>query len=107
MNLRWAWAISFMCLGLAACRAPGESGPIRWQRPDTDETRTLADERDCRRGAENEVGRETRQDRIFGDDGLSRPGSYDALIARHDARQRADRLVAECMRRRGYSPAPK
>lgn len=107
MNKRWAWIVPVVYLGLAACRAPGDSGPMRWQQPDTDEARTLADERDCRRRAESEVNRESRQDRIFGDDGLARPGTYDAMIARHDAKRRIDKLAAECMRRRGYSPAPK
>lgn len=107
MNIRRTWPLAFICLALVACRAPVELGPTRWQQPDTDEARTLADERDCRRRAESEVDRESRRDRIFGDDGLSRPGTYDAMIARHDAKQRADKLAAECMRRKGYNPAPK
>jgi hypothetical protein len=107
MSNRRAWAVAFLCVGLAACRAPGETGPVRWQHPDANEEKTLADERDCRRRAESEVDREGRRDRIFGDDGLARPGTYDAMMSRHDARQRVDRLTAECMRRRGYGPAPR
>ncbi|OHC82849.1 MAG: hypothetical protein A3G73_03805 [Rhodospirillales bacterium RIFCSPLOWO2_12_FULL_67_15] len=95
-------------LGLvAACRAPEDSGQVRWQQPNVDETRMLGDEQDCRRRATAEVERETRRERIFGDDGLARPGTYDAMMARFDARARADRLAAECMRRRGYAPAPR
>ena len=97
-----------IALGLvAACRAPEDSGQVRWQQPDVDETRMLGDEQDCRRRATAEVERETRRERIFGDDGLARPGTYDAMMARHDARARADRLAAECMRRRGYTAAPR
>ena len=112
MSNRRAWSVAFICLLLAACRAPGESGPGQsglgdWRRPDTDETRALADERDCRRLSQAEVDRESRRDRIFGEDGLGRPGTYDAMVARHDAQRRIDRLASECMRRRGYAPAPK
>ena len=97
-----------IALGLvAACRAPGGEGQIHWQQPDVDETRMLADEQDCRRRAAAEVERETRRERIFGDDGLARPGTYDAMMSRHDARGRTDRLAAECMRRRGYTSAPR
>lgn len=91
----------------AACRAPGDQDGTRWQKPDVDETRMLADEQDCRRGATAEVEREARRERIFSDDGLARPGTYDAMMNRHDARARADRLAAACMQRRGYAPAPR
>jgi hypothetical protein len=107
VNSRGAWALALIGLGLVACRAPGESPPTRWQQPDVDEARTLADERDCRRRAESEVDRESRRDRVFGDDGLARPGTYDAMMSRHDAKRRADKLFAECMRRLGYGPAPR
>lgn len=101
-------AFAFAWLGLtAACRAPEESGQIRWQQPNVDETQLLRDEQDCRRRALAEVERESRRERIFGDDGLARPGTYDAMMSRHEARLRADRLAAECMRRRGYAPAPR
>ena len=110
MSTRRAMSIAFalIWLGLtAACRAPEDSGQVRWQKPDVDEKQMLGDEQDCRRRALAEVERETRRERIFGDDGLARPGTYDAMMARHDARVRADRLAAECMRRRGYAPAPR
>ena len=92
---------------LAGCRAPGDSSPVHWQKPDTDEARMLDDERDCRRGATAEVEREARRERIFSDDGLARPGAYDAMMGRFDARARADRLAAACMQRRGYTSAPR
>ncbi len=99
---------AFVWLGLtAACRAPEESGQIRWQQPNMDETQLLRDEQDCRRRALAEVERESRRERIFGDNGLARPGTYDAMMSRHEARLRTDRLAAECMRRRGYAPAPR
>jgi hypothetical protein len=91
----------------AACRAPADPVPVRWQQPNMDEARTLRDEQDCRRRALAEVERESRRERIFGDDGLVRPGTYDAMMTRFDARARADRLAAECMRGRGYAPAPR
>jgi len=92
---------------LAACRQPEDLGKVLWQQPNVDETRMLADEQDCRRRANAEVEREARRERIFSDDNLARPGSYDALMFRHDAARRTDRLAAECMRRRGYAPAPR
>ncbi|MEK7246773.1 MAG: hypothetical protein AAB223_12225 [Pseudomonadota bacterium] len=99
---------AIVILGLtAACRAPGDSGGVRWQQPDVDDARMLGDEQDCRRRATAEVEREARRERIFGDDGLVRPGTYDAMMTRHDARARADRLAAECMRSRGYTAAPR
>lgn len=106
MNLRRAGLAAAAGLILAACAAK-DATPTRWRQPGTDETRALADERDCRRLAQTEVERDSRRERIFGDDGLVRPDSYDAMMARHDARVRIDKLVAECMRRRGYAPAPK
>jgi hypothetical protein len=72
-----------------------------------DEARVLADERDCRRRAEAEVERAARRERIFADDGLGRPGSFDAMMTRYDAQRRTTDLIAECMKRRGYAPAPK
>lgn len=105
MNLRRAGLAAAAGLILAACAAR-DATPTRWRQPDTDETRALADERDCRRLAQAEVERDSRRDRIFGDDGLARPGSFDAMMARHEARARIDGLIADCMRRRGYAPAP-
>ncbi len=100
------WALAF--LGLAgACRAPEDAGGIRWQKPDTSETQMLGDEQDCRRRAQIEGERDARRERIFGDDGLARPGSFEGMMSRHDATQRIARLAAECMRRRGYAPAPR
>jgi hypothetical protein len=92
---------------VAACRAPEGPGRVLWQKPDVDEKQALGDEQDCRRRAQAEVERESRRERIFGDDGLARPGTYDALMTRHEAGRRADRLAAECMRRSGYTPAPR
>lgn len=95
-------------LGLiAACRAPGDASGIRWQKPDTSESQALDDELDCRRRASAEIEREARRERIFTDDGLIRPGSLDGMMARHDATLRVNRLASECMRRRGYVPAPR
>ena len=95
-------------LGLAAaCQAPADQGGTRWQKPDVDETQMLTDEQDCRRRATAEVERETRRERIFGDDGLARPGTLDAMMTRHEANRRTDRLASECMRRLGYAPAPR
>lgn len=92
---------------LAACRAPEDLGQVRWQQPDVDETRMLRDEQDCRRRATAGVERETRRERIFGDDVLARPGTFDAMMTRHEAGVRTNRLAAECMRRLGYAPAPR
>jgi len=106
MNTRRSFPVFIAALALAACAAK-DATPTRWQQPSTDEARALADERDCRRLAHAEVERGSRRERIFGDDGLVRPDSYDAMMARHDARVRIDKLVADCMRRRGYAPAAK
>ena len=86
---------------------PEDGGGARWQRPDTGEIQKLDDEQECRRRAGAEVERETRRDRIFGDDGLARPGSLEGMMARHEATRRIAKLTAECMQRRGYGPAPK
>ncbi|MCC7016074.1 MAG: hypothetical protein IT564_02590 [Rhodospirillales bacterium] len=110
MSARRTLPIAFALVWLgsaAACRAPEESGQIRWQQPNVDEAQLIRDEQDCRRRALAEVERESRRERIFGDDGLARPGTYDAMMSRHEARLRAERLAAECMRRRGYAPAPR
>ena len=105
MNLRRTGLAAAAAFALAACAAK-DATPTRWQQPDTDEARALADERDCRRLAQAEVERDSRRDRIFGDDGLARPGSFDSMMARHEARSRIEKLIADCMRRRGYAPAP-
>ncbi len=92
---------------LAACRAPEEASKTRWERPDTNEIQQLKDEDDCRRRAKVEIEREARRDHLFSDDGVMRPGSFDAAMSRHDAARRIERLAAECLRRRGYAPAPR
>ncbi len=92
---------------LAACRAPEEANRIRWERPDTNESQQLKDEDDCRRRAKVEVEREARRDNIFSDDGVMRPGSFDASLSRYEAARRIERQAAECLRRRGYAPASK
>ena len=103
-----AAALAVVLLGLlGACRQPGDASGIRWQKPDTSETQMLGDEQDCRRRAQIEGERDVRRERIFGDDGLARPGSFEGMMSRHDATQRIARLAAECMRRRGYAPAPR
>ena len=90
---------------LAACRAPEDVGRTSWPRPETDEAQQLKDERECRRRAESEVERDVRRDRLFSDDGIMRPGSYDSMMSRHEAARRIERLTADCLRRRGYAPA--
>ncbi|MBM3564779.1 MAG: hypothetical protein FJX42_01535 [Alphaproteobacteria bacterium] len=90
---------------LAACRAPEDPGKIRWQNPAAGEEQQMRDERECRRQAEAETERAARRARIFDDDGLMRPGSYDAMMSRHEAVRQTNRLMADCLRRRGYAPA--
>lgn len=107
MNRRFFIALpAVAALGLlAACRAPEDVGRTSWQRPETDEAQQLKDERECRRRAESEVERDVRRDRLFSDDGIMRPGSYDSMMSRHEAARRIERLTADCLRRRGYAPA--
>ena len=101
------FALVLVGLALAACRAPEEANRMRWTRPDTQETQQFKDEGECRRMADAEVNREARRGAIFTDDALMRPGSFDASMSRYEAARRIERLAAECLRRRGYVPAPK
>lgn len=107
MIRRLGSALAIMAF-LAGCRAPAEEASrIRWQRPDTAETQQLKDENDCRRRASAEVERDVRRDNIFNDDAIMRPGSFEGSMSRYEAGRAIERLAAECLRRRGYAPAPK
>lgn len=105
-------SVVIVALALAGCAGPSDRGPGGWRQEGASETRANDDEAECRRRARADVEREVRRDLHggsgsgFDPDPIARPGAYESQIARHDARKRIERLTADCMRARGYSPKP-
>jgi hypothetical protein len=84
--------------------AMGCSIPAGWEKSGGDAARRRADTATCRGFADAEAGRMYDRDvpgTDFGDDGVG--AGFRTSMARHDAVGRRDRMIADCMLRKGYS----
>ena len=82
----------------------GCSAPIGWKKSGGDNTAGRSDTATCRGFADAEAGRMYDRDvpgADFGDDGVG--AGFRTTMARHDAIGRRDRMIAECMKSKGYT----
>lgn len=100
------WAAT--ALVLAACAVE----PVRWDKPGADDDRRALDLAECASLARNEM----RSHRSLAREGAPEPDA--ATIGRNedlsvmrrlreaDAQERRQELIGDCMRAKGYAPAP-
>ena len=100
---RWA----ALALALAACAAE----PVRWDKPGVDDYQRSRDLATCASLARNEMRshRALAREEGLGSDSAAIGRSDDAAVTRRlrevDAEERRAKLIGDCMRAKGYSPA--
>ncbi len=100
MKIKTAIAV-FSALFVVACSAPAV-----WEKSGGNDARRRADLANCAGFADAEAGRMYERDvpgADFDNDGTGVGAGFRTTMARHDALARSERMISDCMRRKGYS----
>ena len=99
-TMTWWTAVAI----LSAVLVGGCSTPVRWEKSGEDNSRQRAAMAACKGIADAEAGRMYDRDVPGGDFGAQGVGTgFRTTMARHDAVGRRDRMIADCMKRKGYT----